>query len=826
MNNRFKLVCHFSIFLGIAAAIPIAAKAQTHKSEKAGGQILEEVIVTATRREERLQDVPISISVFNQQQLNEHNIVNPSDLATYTPSLSADTRFGDDNAAFSIRGFTQEVRTTPSVGVYFSDVVEPRGGGHGTTAGNGAAPGDLFDLQNVQVLKGPQGTLFGRNTTGGAILIVPRKPTSEFGGYLQGSVGNYNMHRVQGVVNVPLTDNIRMRAGLDHQTRNGYLKNISGIGPHHFADEDYIAARLSLVIDITPDLENYTIARWSKSDHNGTLQQLFACNTSNPRAFVGYLGWCTPQLARLKGHDFWTVDNKMGNPKSLVEQWQVINKTTWQASDNLTVKNIVSYGRFKSIYRSSIFGDRFITPNALLGGLLPTGSLAGLPLAFTLSNPPPGHWTNAQSTTTEELQFQGHAFDEKLRWTTGLYVEASDPLEDTGSLSSGFSYCSNLDKLRCVDVLGALLTPLAPPGMAPLGGASTSFGKTQFRDYAVYGQATYNLTDQLALTVGARYTYDRTKGSARNIVYNFYTPNVPTPSCPSGYTTTYPDCSTSIKQTSHAPTWVVNLQYTPFENAMFYGKYARGYRQGSVSPDSPPGLKSYDPEKVDTYEIGAKTKWQDVIPGAFNIAAFYNDFTNQQLQVGFQGLGSNLAIAPTTATVNAGKSRIYGMEIDTSIQPVEGFSLGVSWSYLNTKLKSQTPPAIGAAYGLLFTSKVGGPLPFTPKNKVVLTASYTLPMPASYGRVTLSTGYVYTAKELTAANSPYGEVGPSKLINANINWKSIMGSQFDLSVFGTNLWNDKYVTYVPGLYNGFGFETRSLGEPRMYGMRLRYNFGS
>src|SRR5690606_29443342 len=126
--------------------------------------------------------------------------------------------------------------------------------------------GAFFDLQNVQVLKGPQGTLFGRNTTGGAILLVPTKPTDRLEGYIEGSLGNYDMHRLQGVLNVPVSDTFRVRAAVDWQEADGYLKNRSGIGPDALGNTNYISARLSIVGDLTPDLENYTIARYTKTD--------------------------------------------------------------------------------------------------------------------------------------------------------------------------------------------------------------------------------------------------------------------------------------------------------------------------------------------------------------------------------------------------------------------------------------------------------------------------------------------------------------------------------------------------------------------------------
>ena len=169
MTRRFRTL----LFCACATlpALPIEAQAQDKAQDRAS--VTQDIIVTARRTEERLQDVPISITVFNQEELANRNVVNAQDLAAYTPSLSANGNFGSENSSFAIRGFAQDIGTAPSVGVYFADVVAPRGASNGLPSGDGAGPGAFFDLQNVQILKGPQGTLFGRNTTGGAILLVP-----------------------------------------------------------------------------------------------------------------------------------------------------------------------------------------------------------------------------------------------------------------------------------------------------------------------------------------------------------------------------------------------------------------------------------------------------------------------------------------------------------------------------------------------------------------------------------------------------------------------------------------------------------------------------
>jgi iron complex outermembrane receptor protein len=148
-----------------------------------------------------LQDVPISISVMNQSQLEAHNVITAEDLAKNTPSLQVNNNFGNDNTMFALRGFSQDIGSAPTVGTYFGDVVAPRGGAFSTPAGEGAGPGAFFDLENVQVLKGPQGTLQGRNTTGGAVMLVPVKPTHRLEGYVEGTLGDYNSKGIQAVIN-------------------------------------------------------------------------------------------------------------------------------------------------------------------------------------------------------------------------------------------------------------------------------------------------------------------------------------------------------------------------------------------------------------------------------------------------------------------------------------------------------------------------------------------------------------------------------------------------------------------------------------------------
>ena len=827
MNGRYVLnyrSIRFGLLVTTAFGIAFPAMAQ-QATDDAG-----DIVVTARRMEERLQDVPISMTVFNQQQVTNLNIVKAEDLARVTPSLTANSNFGSDNSTFAIRGFVQDIGTAPSVGVYFADVVAPRGGNPAFTTGDGAGPGSFFDLQNVQVLKGPQGTLFGRNTTGGAILLVPQKPTDVFEGYVEGSLGNHDMKRVQAVINVPVADTMRLRFGVDRQKRDGWLRNRSGVGPTDFSDIDYIALRGSLVADLTPNLENYTIVSYSKSSTHGPLQKLTHCN---PESFI-FGSFACPQLAdqAAKGEGFYDVRSSVPNPRSRLETWQITNTTTWQASDALTIKNIASYGQLKQELQSALFGTQFVS--------IPAGGEPARPFNFAAFFPSDdARGVAYQSTFTEELRFQGQSSDSRLTWQAGAYYERSDPLGPVGSMSPTSLYCDDVQALQCTDVLGILLSSqLGVP--VPVGTVNYNQSRLITQSIGTYAQASYELTDKLKATGGLRYTWDKQRSRNSQISYLFPPvagggPAVPTCSRPG---TALPDCTLLLEQTSSAPTWLIGLDFKPVDDVLLYAKYARGYRTGGVKPDAPAQFQRFRPEKVDSYEIGAKASFAGAVRGNLAVSAFYNDFSDQQIQVGFS---DNQAVpgtvASTTGPVNAGSSRIYGVEIEAGLRPVSGLSLNASYAYLNTRIKSISPITLPADDPYIVGSAVtvGDRIALTPEHKLVVSANYVLPLSEGIGEISLGASYSYTSDQRSnyAARDPatiarfgrdIGIIKPVNLVNANINWDRIGGSPVDLSLFATNLTKERYYTYVPGLWAGTGFETAIIGEPRMYGMRLRYNF--
>lgn len=825
---------------GISVATPTLAQN--------GGSVISnpgDIVVTARRTEERLQDVPISITVFDEQQISNNNIVSGADLATYTPSLAANSRYGAETATFAIRGFTQESFTSPSVAVYFADVIGPRAQG-GTPGGNGAGVGQFFDLQNVQVLKGPQGTLFGRNTTGGAVLIVPQRPTDLLEGYIEGSYGNYDMYRVQGVINVPLSDTFKVRAGFDRQNRDGYLKNQSGIGAMDFGDVNYWAARLSVLAELTPDVESYTLARYSHSKTNGIAAKVAAANAPGCRdgipdsfgaptpgstaAFLAALNCASIQRAEARGDGYWDVDMNHSNPFLEIDQWAVSNTTTWNVSDTLTLKNIASYQEFQQSQAFNIASDNLSMPATTpLGTPNPYG---GLPFTWVGLNPDPLLPNVAQWTFTEEFQIQGRTTNGALNYVLGAYYEESGPSGPFQGSVSPISFTpvpGVLSSLSCTDISAYECQPintLGAPGIPGL--IQNSLTRYRYRNAAFFGQATYNFTDQFAVTGGLRYTMDKVIGEGGTRQIFFFEPNTPVFQCaaypgrpaPSGE-----DCLTRIEQKSNKPTWLINFDYKPTPDTLLYAKYARGYRQGNVNASNTIPI-AWGPEKVDAYEIGAKLTLRGALNGYFNVAAFYNDFSDQQLSANLlpdPSIPGNTA-SPAQAIVNAGKSRIQGIEVDTAINR-NGLGLAVGYTYLDTKLKSYSPPDFAGYLPPTTGAAVGGPLPQSPKHKLIITPSFTLPVDESIGDISLSATYIYTSKQVAAADSPLGILPSNEIVNFNINWNNVAGSPVDASAFMTNAFNEKYPVFVSNGWQSTGAESLILGQPRMYGVRLRVKFG-
>ena len=311
-------------------------------------------------------------------------------------------------------------------------------------------------------------------------------------------VGDYDMRRAQAAVNVPAGDSFRMRFAVDSNERDGFMNNHSGIGPDDYNDVNYLYLRASAVWDITDNLENYTIAHYSNSETNGYASHYRTCDraATGSRSLTAFAA--CDQIARqaARGDDEFDVEVSNPDPHSNIRTWQLINTTTWRASDALTIKNIASYGEFREQARFNLYSDNFVTPQGLATPLIPGAPLPaitpGRPFQYIVLDDSPDGDAAGEYTATEELQFQGSLADGRFTWVAGGYLEFSRPKEFSANDTGIYFNCATpIQSFNCTNP-------------AFIGTLSLSRTKTSFDNHGVFAQGTYNFTDQLALTLGGR----------------------------------------------------------------------------------------------------------------------------------------------------------------------------------------------------------------------------------------------------------------------------------------------------------------------------------
>jgi len=399
-----------AIALTLFAHEPAVAQ-QNAQSTASSGTGLEEIVVTARRKEERLQTVPVAITAFTPAALEEKHIESASDLQHFVPGLlsSQETR---DEQVFYLRGQGPNGGQggAPGVVTYFADVPFYASG-----------PGIYFDLDNLQVLRGPQGTLFGRNTTGGAVLFEPKHPTNTFEGYFQVSLGDYNLHEEQGALNIPIIeDKLLVRAAFDVDQRDGFTNDFTT--GQDLDNRDYWSFRLGVTWRPTDDFENYIVYDSLYSHTNGTGIELQAINSfrdpkgiaANETTFVQTFCPVAPnpcgvpaqQLANQAAagpRGSFTTPGLFGLDKTY--SYGITDVAKYDLTDNITVKNIFGYRVLKNLLRYDLDGMNLAV------------------IDFTT----PNNWNLSNVQYTDELQFQGRSSDGNLSWIGGAFYEFLHP---------------------------------------------------------------------------------------------------------------------------------------------------------------------------------------------------------------------------------------------------------------------------------------------------------------------------------------------------------------------------------------------------------------
>ena len=794
MNICYRSVVSTTSFLAFAALVwpGDAARAQ---GEAAAAGTLEEIIVTARRREESLMDTPVSITAFTTAEIEARQFSNAADIDQSVPNLLYRTNGLQNTNASTvfIRGIGQRdfiPTVQPGVGIYVD------GGYVATSVGSLT---ELLDIESIEVLRGPQGTLFGRNTIGGAILINSIRPHEEFEGRVEAQFGERSRQELKASVNVPFSENFFVKFSAMQKSVDGYVDTPNIAHDNGAGSEEVQAARVALRWmddSVTADFTlNYShretdgpptimtdvflpysgqVRQWNGPpiDHpNPSFRVPVAETTGLPlwdHAFV-----TKPEDYRQYSGDYYPADSNMTHTNLTVE---------WDITDRVTFKSITTYRDMDDFAG----WDLDYTP-------MPISRLVDI---------------TESEQVTQEIQFSGVAADGRLDWLAGYFYFAEETL--------------NLDAVHF-------------PWFGIMSGSLVDNQST-----AVFGQFTYDISDRLSLTVGGRNTKERLDNIVDDrfqFVPELYNPSCVTDECVHMFPSTFaiesgfgpgfeevsrtripgylpfpnpPDpgafnvTGNGLTETDKDATEpYLSLAYRFNDSVMGYFSYSEGFKGGGFTQRIPPGrvVTSFGPEIAEVVEVGFK--WQGV-DGRARVtgAAFHTDYTDLQVTVTTE-LGGGFE--------NAASAVIEGFELEALVQVTPQFQLSGGIGYLSGEYEALDPA--------VDTFTIDSVLPNTPENQATLSGVYRVPL--ATGELTARLDYSYNDELYATAQNQI--VTPSyTLLNGSIVYAP-NAANWELAIQGRNLADEVYADWVY-LSGEDGVSSRSMNPPREVMGRFTYRF--
>ncbi len=849
---------------GVAWALSIPVPVQAQQG------VLEEVIVTARKREEAIQDVPVSVTAFSGDQLRDAGITNIQDLGYQTPGLQVDQ---SSAAQIWIRGIGQRddgSRVDAPVGVYLDGLYIPRKDGQLL---------DLIDIQSVQVLRGPQGTLFGKNTTAGALIVTSTAPADSFGGWVDLRVGNYDRRDIRGSVDVPLIkDTLLSKLTLGLIERDGYQDNITtGQEP---ASEDRKSAALQLRWLAAETLSIDALAYYSDVDEvqpstncrfmvdssfNGE-DSLFG-NRIFPADAIPVDAFDDDDTATLPGFvdQSVTYEEACDRSAALERDYKVTSDIPiefklenlllgltlqWDISDTLLFKSITGYSDQE---KSGNFGN-------------PDNDAGHLPISsrYRAGGSPSDreHWS-------QELQLVGSAFGERLDYTVGLFAmkeEIDDGTDTSSSYPSGY--------------------------LIPAAGVMTINDPTAERQtyelenttFAAFFQGSIDITPQLEFTAGVRWTTEKREQTVklelldqaayREIAFDaiagvpgmvpiesagvVVVTDLPTlmeqdifgliadqfpldaegqavyPLIPAS--ALVPDIDEDADETWEEVTPMFSLAYHLPEAltadgyvdaGMFYLTYSEGFKSGTFEPIGVDGQAVVEPETVDNIELGFKL---DFLDGRmrFNGAVFQTDFDDMQLRQVVLDSGGT----PRVVFRNASRTRIEGLELEWTWMPTDRLLLVATGSFNDFEYREFTEQqfstvALLSQLPLPVVDRTSEPFAEVPETTYSFGIQYTAD--TDFGTFIPRLDYSYVDEIFMGLDAGAGQnedqstFGDYSLVNLRLGWISPEG-RIEAALYATNVTDEFYHFGAAAVGDSTGDFMVTSAPPRMYGLELRYNF--
>lgn len=762
------------------AEAQVVSANQSQSSDSAKPAEIETVVVSARRREESQQKVPLAISAVSGQRLQDDAANSVTDLQKLVPSLQIrQSVFGTTD--FLIRGsFEPGFSVDPSVTTYIDEVpIDSR-----------LLVYDTFDLSSVQELKGPQGTLFGKNSVGGAVLFVTQKPDlSDFGGYIDARYGNYNERRLEGAVNIPVDDTLAVRLSGEYEKRDGTLSSVTTPGLQ-FNNRDNYAVRASIL--------------WQPNDSFNDSAQVTIYRTHEnpyPRVPTSIEGPCTgpttPALTCLYSPPFNTilgtddlydyVQQQLHLPRDKVVQDtaqpnnvevdSIRNTLTWNIGQ-VSVRDIAYYAYSHIKFALDYDG----TPADVLQAVAPSHDHA-------LYN---------------ETQIYGKLFDDRLDWRVGGVFS-----QDAGKLDDD-------------TVVFPFPVSLTTPDFIT--------DRTNYRSYALFGQATYDLSQWLSglsLTAGYRYTWDHRTLATQNYGGS------PTPVCqlqtlpvPAAGPEPYPGtnlatCTRNLTLDSSSANYNFTASWQATDRLLVYAATRKSYQAGGFNTYPPPGpdsvlLAEYAPETIKDVEVGLKGDWDlGDVPLRTNVALFDSWYNNIQV--------TQTYILPSGAAslVVENRNPITGQSNTANMKGFEAELTAIPWSWLElTGFYSRVFAEFTQYTTLTGVNLAGQNVDGVTPQTWGITGQAQLPIPGPYQSLALTASYYEAAAQLTNTSS-VGTPSGVKSLDMRLEARDLFKSGATLAVYGKNLGNNISCNFDPVVS---GENTEACVDPRTYGVELRVDF--
>ena len=770
-----KMILLGSISLLAMIATPVSA--QQASADEAEADEFGTITVTARRRDETLDKVPASVSAFSTEQLAARSISTESDLQRAVPGLTIRESLSSNQLNYSLRGQSVDAYSSSSPGVlpYFNEFQVT------TTSAT-----SFIDLESVQVIKGPQGTLFGRNTTGGAVLYGTAKPTNDLSGFAKARIGNYDLREGELVLNLPLvTDRVLVRLAGSILRRDGFMYD--DLNDIDLGRDSAQTGRISVLLRPSDRLENITMFQYNSTNGTNAGSPIFNVYPASVTAITysplglgpgwpiyvagnpgvdpaGLASFAAAQALRGPYRVSFNSDSEhRGRSKILT------NTTTFEASDDITLKNIVGYSYGRSADSTDVDG----TPYAIYSN--------GLDELHDRQVFSAKQWS-------EEFQVQGKALDSRLEYIVGGYL---------GYEKKYFYIPTSFFDLR----------PLVPtvPGADK---ENVQISKNQ----GLFVHGSYGINDQLKFTAGFRYTWEQVR--ANHLPRSLY-----------GQLGFAPN---GIRETFSKPSWNVGLEYQANSDLLLYVTHRGSWRSGGFNTNSQlaPGSIAvggalFLPETTKDIEAGLKYNGSlGNTPLRFNVAA-YNQWVDNIQRAVYVNITTPIPLGPTALTANVPQAKITGIELEAEIRPVSWLTLGANFAYTDARFNKNIVTLFGVTTAF-------GPFPDTPKTTGSIFAQISVPLAGDMGEMSFRGDFYSQSKFFySSVNNTInpGSVLPGySVANFRVNWNEISGSKVSAAFFVKNAFNKTYYTGGLALGSVLGLNTAIPGRPRMYGAEVSVNF--